>query len=285
MPQPMHVALEGCRLKVLAAQGHVDRLYDSVEGMLKPNLRIAEIEGKANSQRTKYIFRVERMAPLPVLEWGIALGDAVHCLRSSLDQLAYTFAKDPSPRQTAYPIWLTEKEWATIAPAQYWSIMPAMVRLMDKTQPYHREQPETHPLAILRTLSNFDKHRAIPTVALVPDDPKATVHAIAGIEHWDAINFKSGAIYKKGAVIADCKIVASNGDTEPDMDVNIGAAFDVAFDEIPGANSIYRRLVGDVIQEIGEYVVKIINVVGEAWNAAVVEADAVDHEAAAEWQW
>lgn len=284
MAQPMHILLEGCRLKVLAAQGHIDRLYDSVEGMLKPNLRIAEIEGQANSQRTKYVFRVKRVAPLPILEWGIALGDSVHCLRSSLDQLAYSFAQDPSKR-TAYPICLTEKEWVTEAPSQYWSIIPGMLKLIDKTQPYHRAEPKTHPLAILRTLSNFDKHRAIPTIALVPDDPQATVNATAGIERWDTIVFKSGAIYKKGAVIADCKIVASNGDTEPDMDVSVGAAFDIAFDEIPDANSIYRRLVSDVLHEIGEYVVKIINVVGEAWNAAVVEADAIDHEAKAEWKW
>ena len=278
----MWEALEACRIKAIAGAEHMDRFCESIDGFLEEERRIAVLQGETNSQRTKYLFRVERMAPVPTREWAVMVGDAVHCLRSALDQLAYTFATDPS-RLTAFPICLTEKEWVTQAPAQYWSIMGGLVKLFDRVQPYHREQPDTHPLAILRAVSNLDKHRTIPTIALVADESEATVVTTDGIESWNAITFKRGAAFKKGAVVAESKIVPESAVVQPKMDVEFKAAFDIVFGDIPAAPSIRGRSVTEVINEVGEYVVKIIAFVGDVWNKAVEEADAADPEP--EWEW
>jgi hypothetical protein len=275
----MWEALEGCRLKIVAAAEHMHRFENAVEGFLEPNLDIAIVWGQANPQRTKYVFRVERMRPYPVREWGIILGDAIHCYRSALDQLAYTFAKEPSQR-TAFPISVTKKEWVTKAPAQYWSISPAVLRLIDRVQPYHRgNAAATHPLAVLRAFSNLDKHRGIPTIALIADEAEADVISTTGIERWDTINFKTGAVYKKGAVVAECKIVPDHTDTEPEMDVKIEAAFDVAFDDIPAIPNVRNRLVTDTIAGVGQYVAKIMGVVGDAWNETVTKLGVIDYDA------
>jgi hypothetical protein len=278
----VYESLEGCRLKIVAAADHMHRLQDAVEGFLEEGLQLAIVEGQANSQRTKYVFRVERMRRYPIREWGIVLGDAIHCYRSALDQLAYAFAKEPSHR-TSFPICLDEREWVTKAPSQYWSINPNVLRLIDRVQPYHREDPSAHPLAILRALSNLDKHRGIPTITMIADDAEAEVGLVTGISEWQSIVFKTGAAYKKGAVVADCKIVPDDSGVEPDMDVNIKAAFDVAFGDIPAVPTIRNRLVVDVIEEVSEYVARIISVFLDSWNAAVKALDAADPEATEEW--
>jgi len=274
----MWESLEGCRLKVIAAAEHMHRFEDAVDGFFESHLKIATINGETNSQRTKYLFRIERVRPHPVREWGIILGDAIHCYRSALDQLAYTFAKEPS-NATAFPICVTEKAWVTDAPRRYWSISPALMKLIDRVQPYHGSDPTAHPLTVLGALSNLDKHRGIPTVTLVADAAEAKVISTAGILRWDAITPRTGEPFKKGAVVAECKIVPGNTDTEPYMDVEFSAAFAVAFGEIGAIPKVRNRLVTDVIEEVGLYVARIMKVVGDAWNETVIELGAVDYEA------
>jgi hypothetical protein len=273
--------LEGCRLKFNAGLFHMQRFQDAAYGFLESHPDLVVFRGEPNAQRTKYVFRVEGVRVYPVRDWGIILGDAVHCLRSMLDQLAYTLADDPSP-QTAFPICLTEKEWVTRAPAQYWSISPGFIKFLDHVQPYHRSDPTAHPLAILRALSNLDKHRGIPTITLVPDEYEATVRAATGIREWSSFTFKFTA-YEKGAVAAECKIVPLDADAQLHMDVEIQTTLDVAFGEVGAAPTIRHTPVDVVMEEVVTFIAKqIIEVIGDIWNQAVIEADAVD-DAAKEW--
>jgi hypothetical protein len=272
-------ALEGCRLKFLAAADHMNRFHDAVEGFFEEDFELAIFNGEANAQRTKYVLRVERVRRYPVREWGIIIGDAIHCYRSALDQLVYAFAHDPS-HQTSYPICVTEKEWTTKAPAQYWSCAAPFVRLLDKTQPYHREDPSKHPLAVLRALSNLDKHRGIPTVSLVADSAEFHVHATQGIRKWNSIKANIGAPYEAGAVVAEAKIVPDDSGLEPKMDMHIDSTVDVAFGQIGAIPSLRNRLVVDVIEEVADYVGKVLSVVREAWNESVTDAGAIDPDAA-----
>jgi hypothetical protein len=270
--------LEGVRLKFIAAAEHMQRFEDAVERFFEGKVEVAEFTGQTNSQRTKYLVRVERVRRYPDIEWGIIIGDAIHCWRSALDQLVYAFAKDPS-HQTSYPICLTEKEWATKAPAQYWSCAPGFVRLLDKTQPYHREDPSSHPLAILRALSNLDKHRGITTVALVTDTAEVEVRRTAGIRKWQKFTWHIGTPYEKRAVVAESKIVPDDSGLEPYMEVHIDGTLDVAFGQIAAAPGLRNRLVIDVLDEVGEYIAKVVRPIGEAWDEAVTKTGSLDEEA------
>jgi hypothetical protein len=253
----------------------MDRLYESVDGWLEDQNEVAVLIGQANSQCTKYIFRIEEVIPFPAEEWGIALGDAVHCLRSGLDQLIWGLA-DPKERgvRTQYPICLTEREWTTEAPAMYWGVPESVSRFLDKTQPYHRgdmNAAREHPLAVLRALSNLDKHRAIPAIALVADETEAEVIGTEGIEKWSALRFKKGKRYEKGAVVAESSIVPDNTGLEPQMYVKMHAAFDIAFGPgINDATQIVGKPVEGVLAEVAEYCAKIINAYTDAWNESVL---------------
>src|SRR5436190_21354170 len=115
---------------------HMDRLNEAVEGWLEAKTEVAALLGKANSQRTKYVLTVEDVIPYPAEEWGIILGDAVHCLRSALDQLMWGMC-DPNERgqRTQFPICLSRREWVTGAPAMHWGASEGFVKRLDNLQP------------------------------------------------------------------------------------------------------------------------------------------------------
>lgn len=271
----LYEVIGGARLKFAAMAEHMDRLHEAVDGWLEDKTEVAALIGQPNAQRTKYVFRVEEVVPFPAEEWGIILGDAVHCLRSGLDQLVWGFA-DPSERsrRTKFPICLTERSWVTEAPAMYWGVSPAFAGLLDKVQPYHRgdmDAAQRHPLAVLSALSNLDKHRAIPSIALVADETEGSVIATEGIEEWSSLHFFEGKPYEKGAVVAEAKIVADKSGIEPHMDMKVKAAFDIGFGAIGAAPSITGKPVDGVFYDVAEYAARFIDALTEAWNLAVAE--------------
>lgn len=99
----MHELLESCSLKVFASEQHLNRLDEAAERFFEDKTEVASIAGEANSQRTKYLFRVESVIEWPRREWGIIVGDAIHCLRSALDHLVYGLASERDTR-TQFPI-------------------------------------------------------------------------------------------------------------------------------------------------------------------------------------
>jgi hypothetical protein len=138
--------------------------------------------GELNSQGTKYLLKVDARVEFPEIEWGIIIGDAVHCLRSALDQLVAGLCTEKPTAATRFPTCRTVREWIVDAPRMYWSVPAAYVAVLDEAQPYHRgDAAHAHPLAILNELWNLDKHRAIPAAALVPSRIKVDVIEKQGV--------------------------------------------------------------------------------------------------------
>lgn len=271
----MQGLLAACLAKIQASEDHLHRYQQATEGFFEGKSEVASITAEPNPQGTKYVFRVNEVIEWPAVEWGIIIGDTVHCLRSALDQLVYGLAREPGKR-TAFPVCLTEREWVTEAPARYWSVRPSFVRLIDNAQPYHRgDTAAEHPLALLSALSNLDKHRTIPTIALVPDNNEAEVFRVEGIANWPQIRFKKGTVYEPRAVVADAKIVPDDSGLEPDMDVKITSTFDVAFGDIPGAPWLRHKTVLKTFNEsIATPLVKnVFNPLIKAWNEVVTDAE------------
>lgn len=269
----MYDALGGARLKFYAMAEHMDRLNETVEGWLEGKTEVAVLVGEANAQRTKYVFTVDDVDTYPAEEWGIILGDAVHCLRSGLDHLMWGMC-DPKERgeQTQFPICLSKRDWAIRAPARYWGASQGFIKLLDKVQPYHRgnmDAARDHPLAQLMALSNLDKHRAIPAITLVADQTEATVVDTEGIEKWSALRFFEGKAYEKGAVVAEAKIVPDDSGLEPKMDVKVETSFDIGFGIIKPSPTITHKPVHGVLFEIASYVARVYDLMTDAWNTAV----------------
>jgi hypothetical protein len=96
------------------------------------------------------------------------VGEAVYCMRCSLDQLVWSMARRLGgtlhPDQTQFPIIgvnnsIGRKQFAR----QTEGVPDAAIDEIRSFQPYHRGATyKAHPLWRLNTLSNTDKHRRIP---------------------------------------------------------------------------------------------------------------------------
>ena len=234
--------LDGCYWKVARSLQHLDALNQSRQGFIEKEGQLTfSFSGKANSQRTQYLFRVgEVMNDLPLMDWGIILGDAIHCLRSTLDQMVYAVATDPT-RDCGFPIYSgTEhsgrKKWAIESPGLLVHIPEDVQAVIEAHQPYHRgDSAHSHPLAFLRELSNLDKHRTIPTTTLssVGATGQIIPDSVVGVERFWGLTFKNGVALETEAVIATVSIEPDDSGAEPYMHMDSHFEFDVAFGKGP----------------------------------------------------
>jgi hypothetical protein len=271
----MFDVLEGCRAKVEAMTHHMKRLQDSIDGFFEEEFEVAPVIGEPNSQRTQYVFRVEEVIDYPRREWGVILGEAVHDIRSALDHLVWGFAKDRSTR-TGFPIFDTRKDWVVRGPGMYWSVSDGLAKILDAVQPYHRgdvDEARKHPLWILNALSNLDKHRAIPAIALVADSGEAEIIGYGGIASLPSIHFIGGARFEKDEVVAKARIKPDASGVQPYIEAKFKMTFDVGFGQIPAAPSISFQPVEEVMYDVFEYAVEFLNKMVEVWNQAVIAVE------------
>jgi hypothetical protein len=258
----LYDVFDGCRKKVEASADHMERLNEAVDRFFEDKGEVAPIVGKANSHRTKYVFRVGSVIDYPAKEWGIAIGDVVHCLRSSLDQFIYGVARKPTDR-TQFPICITEREWVVNAPAMWWTVPDGYRAFVHQLQPYHRgdvNEARKDPLAILNTLSNLDKHRSIPAIALVATESEAAITNLVGIKNTPRVVFKERARLEKDAVVAHARIVPDDSGLEPKMDMKGSLGCDIAFGGEPIPSAIHGKpVLLTFAQFLGPEVSRIVN--------------------------
>jgi hypothetical protein len=102
--------------------------------------------------------------------WGPIIGDAVHNLRSALDHLAWQLAvpsaRATTPRRIEFPIFLddpaTDREIRGALTKKLNCLRPESQAIIDGAQPY-KTGDRHHPLWLLQTLWNTDKHRTLHT--------------------------------------------------------------------------------------------------------------------------
>jgi hypothetical protein len=231
---------------------HLDALNESAQRFVKDQgdpgiLCVTE----PNSQMTKYLLRVVRVPDFPV-EWGVIVGDVVHCFRSALDQLVTTLWSDKPTNTTGFPICLTPRDWVIEAPRMIWSVPKPFVAMLDRAQPYHRgdkTQARQHPIAVLHSLWNLDKHRAIPTTGVVSQRLKIDVTEQEGVTIGE-FRPKAGVPVKPDAIIAEAKIGSVIG-PKVHVDVKAHMSISVGFGdsgELPAA--IRSKPVVDTFHEV-----------------------------------
>jgi hypothetical protein len=136
--------------------------------------------------------RLEVREPTPP-EWGLIVGDILTNLRAALDHTVVGHAAKRSQqplteqeeKKLNFPILLNQKQWlgAPAAPATATTpatpkvesahkklvkyLDPAVLDVIEKSQPYHNAPPEGHPLGGLNDLVNRDKHRAVQVVSYI----------------------------------------------------------------------------------------------------------------------
>ena len=171
-------------MKTQRAKEHIDALNAQLSSFInESNASAIEdyIEGPRYVRRTKI--------HLPTYTLGMLVGEILYCLRSGLDQMAWTFALSISKsnpkteRRICFPIFesITENKdresWNRVIQC----FPDPVAQVIESFQPYKGPaSPKDHLLWQLNHLCNTDKHRGIPVHSrnvniFVPTNPAAIV--------------------------------------------------------------------------------------------------------------
>lgn len=133
-----------------------------------------------------YHYRAKVRNGVPKRKWGVLLGEAVHNLRSALDQAVYAAATEPSGEHE-FPVVATPEKWDRVASAKLRSVPAPVVALIKEVQPFHAVDPNLHSLEVLRYLSNQDKHRLLYTTMLALADAQPRFESVRDVAEIRAV--------------------------------------------------------------------------------------------------
>jgi hypothetical protein len=108
-------------------------------------------------------------APPPIpLSFAALLGDVIQNLRAALEYSAWAAAseeaRESKPRQISFPVIDSRGEYERWAGKRTHLFTEDTFRVFEWAQPFQAEPHQLHPLRILRTLSNTDKHKLLNVV-------------------------------------------------------------------------------------------------------------------------
>ena len=193
----MTIDLSGCRAKIERAWEHKNALETIVSPVKSEPLQI-QISAELDPQSGYYVYRVAAIPEDWRLRVGIMIGDIIHNARSALDHLFWHLycryirvpRTDGEARRVQVPIedrskGLSEKRNAfRKIPSSHWAII-------DAAQPYKRRN-KYRILAILRDLSNQDKHRVLTPILIRAEtfEPVGEPFRARRIVDWDTSRAK-----------------------------------------------------------------------------------------------
>jgi hypothetical protein len=149
--------LAGAYAKLDRADEHLEALDAELKTFVKGNMDIARAKFENVDGQLFYVMVVREVRAVP-LRIGILLGDAVHNLRAALDHTVWQLVllrggKPNSGNQ--FPI------YTYVPSADKWNqrvqgITGSDLALIEHVQPHRRDEPATHPLAVLADVSNTE---------------------------------------------------------------------------------------------------------------------------------
>ncbi len=162
--------LDGVREKLARAQEHTQDLYSEFDSFIndRTDHPLQMIGTDVDKQRGKTIVKWCGRGPKMPLRFSVIFGDALYCLRSSLDHLAWQLVivagNEPST-STQFPIFLEEGDFdrdISMRPSGKTSGMGAeMLTVLRQVQPFSVPVPRAHTLFWIHRLNNIDKHRLL----------------------------------------------------------------------------------------------------------------------------
>jgi len=180
------VSLKGCWAKVNRAKQHRDALEGYIKETFSAKANLSTLGAKFDKESGEHIVYINRVPDLGPFLDNVALfiGDVVHNLRCALDHLAFQLAlyhRDGSltlqqERAVQFPIADNEEGFLKQHGRYLRDIAPEHRTIIERLQPYHglAGRPDSwsgtyiHQLALLRDLSNADKHRMLTPILAVP---------------------------------------------------------------------------------------------------------------------
>jgi len=204
------ITLTGINAKLARAETNLGCFYGEWERFLRE--KPYRFPGQFEAQESAYVFRAQFLKEPPTMI-GVILGEFVHNLRSTLDQLVWQLAllNGIEPSGTQFPIVSAHKGWPTRR-VEGWikGVSSKHGAIIESFQPYH---PGREPLKWLGDLSNVDKHRVVhPSgIAVKPGvvDPGFRLTANDDAGYGGEIILHHDRLLENGAevVCAPCKPV------------------------------------------------------------------------------
>ncbi|HEX9993995.1 MAG TPA: hypothetical protein VGB14_13785 [Acidimicrobiales bacterium] len=164
------MSIEQCRRRFAWACQHLELLNSSLaplrEAYAYPPLRVEHKDGGCRRQ-----WALDPDADLPPVDpaLGLIFGDCLHNFRATLDNLIYSLSElhcrrlltPDEANRPFFPIAGYKTDFRKARRRGAIAYLPARVQArVQRLQPYKtEEEPEWHPLSILRELSDRDKHR------------------------------------------------------------------------------------------------------------------------------
>ncbi len=151
-------------LKLGRAETHLKSLDVQLKAFQKENPYTITREDDLKTQR--HILKT-KLAEVPD-DITLAVGDALYCMRASLDQLVWSLAKRcgglVNPSHTQFPnMEVNNSRWRKVFDTQTRGVPDLAIEAIRSLQPYHRGVAfKAHLLWRLHALCNTDKHRRIP---------------------------------------------------------------------------------------------------------------------------
>lgn len=192
----MRHLIQSVDLKIARASDQIAGLSNAISEWASHN----PIKTKCELRENRLGFRLiieefDKSAPLE--NFGVLVGECIHNLRSSLDNLAFALARlhcDPpvKPKDISFPIFEDEADFKSSKSYKGLSQLPVNVSmLIERLQPFQRNhpdvqgQPKDDPLVLLQNINNSDKHR-IPTVTLLAPKEMAFSQSVEFHSEQDA---------------------------------------------------------------------------------------------------
>jgi hypothetical protein len=223
--------LSGVYLKLDRAEAHIESVGEEIKAFCErdppPFGFRSDPEPRRNQPGDYVLYAIVREPP--PRELALPIGDALQNMRAALDHFAYELSSKRAQKsgKTAFPIHTDECRFKVKGVPYVETIGGYERTFIERLQPYSASKiPGDNPLAVLRRLSNLDKHRL-----LVP-----VIAAVSWHDSWVAssnaeIRFRYIA---RGPVEHDTKIVAFHAvpeDPSKDMDVQPQSGLQIQLNE------------------------------------------------------
>jgi hypothetical protein len=193
------MTLSGYRAKLSRAHQLCEELDAYISTYLSDKEHRPSLALRLDPTTREFVLFVHHVPPLDEFfeRVGLLVGDIVHNARSALDHLVHDLAFHNSggnlrqPTKTQFPIADTPSEFQAQAKRYLQEVASQHRSIIESFQPYHLMDANVgvgeyfHPLAMLRDLSNLDKHRLlvpilIPTTGVSLEGP-ASMSIVSGM--------------------------------------------------------------------------------------------------------
>lgn len=164
----MKLELHAVRAKIARSQEHAQAIKNEVRSWM--DRKPYSLTQHVNLESTRYRLILRENEPAPFQRWTLMFSDFLNNLRSALDYLIYAIAiadsrLNPPPKsgKLMFPIADCRVKFDdAVRKGKLGDIGEPVRTAIELLQPYNRPHPEFPPLlAILRDLSNSDKHKLL----------------------------------------------------------------------------------------------------------------------------